>query len=272
MASVLLWRLPKYDRWGLYLQAVVIGGGLLWWMKKGLVPTVAIGILAFVAVIMTVRDERIKESVVERSVWIVIAFALLIIEVHVTYKDRMESDERQADVLREERQSFTNMIGQERSNFGLQKQTLDLLKQGVAQQTNAASDLVRLLSHKSQAQIEVAQTAKLPDVSLKKRASQLSADIFSFLTERQSGEPKLPVPATREALEKHFADLTSRMNETMALYAQKFTQRVLAIRDDFARQGVRDAELDDWSENPVNPHGLEILAARIGILAERLSQ
>src|SRR3954463_5057841 len=51
---------------------------------------VGIGILGFVAVFMTLRGEHAKQ--IEQTLWIVIVFALLIVEIAAIYADRDRHD------------------------------------------------------------------------------------------------------------------------------------------------------------------------------------
>lgn len=106
-----------------------------------------------------------------------------------------------------------------------------------------------------------------PPQTLKSKAIHLSADILSFLTQRQAGEPPLP---RRETWEQDVQTEVKYMQQTMALYSQNFGARVIATREELAQKGITDKELDDYYENPTNPIGIRIVAERLGSLAERL--
>jgi len=71
-----------------------------WWP---LLPTVAIGFLAVVAVIMTVRADHFSHG--ERIVYILIAFALFIVEMKAVYKDREEHDKEQSELRTREEEA-----------------------------------------------------------------------------------------------------------------------------------------------------------------------
>jgi len=104
-------------------------------------------------------------------------------------------------------------------------------------------------------------------VGLKERAIRLSADILSFLTQRQAGEPPLP---RRETWDQDVQAEIRYMQQTMALYSQTFAAKVIAMRDELARKGITDKELDAFYEHPTNPIGIRIVAEHLGALAERL--
>ena len=102
--NVLFYEVPQYTRWGFYPQAVIIVACLFafqWWP---LIPTVAIGFLAVVAVIMTVRAEHFTH--VERVVYVLIAFALFFVEMRAIYRDREDHDREQAEARERETKSF----------------------------------------------------------------------------------------------------------------------------------------------------------------------
>jgi hypothetical protein len=98
----------EYTRWGLYPQTVIILV-CLYFHEFGLfIPTVAIGFLAVVAVIMTVRANHFTH--VERVVYVVIAFALFFVELKAVYKDRDEHDRQQAEARDREERNFRKIV------------------------------------------------------------------------------------------------------------------------------------------------------------------
>jgi hypothetical protein len=78
-----------YGLWGMVFQFLVVVIGCLWWLKTSPPPGEWIAILAFVAVIMTVRAD--KFTMAERVVWVVIGGLLLSAEVTVIHRDRAEA-------------------------------------------------------------------------------------------------------------------------------------------------------------------------------------
>jgi hypothetical protein len=72
-----------------------------WWP---LIPTVAIGFLEVVAAIMTVRADKFTHG--ERALYVLIAFALFVVEMKAVYKDRDEHDAEQARARAEQLREF----------------------------------------------------------------------------------------------------------------------------------------------------------------------
>jgi hypothetical protein len=58
------------------------------------IPTVAIGFLGVVAAIMAVRADHFSPG--ERVIYVLIAFALFIVEMRAVYSDREQHDKEQA--------------------------------------------------------------------------------------------------------------------------------------------------------------------------------
>jgi hypothetical protein len=254
----------------LKLQVVLIGVFGCFIQFYPLIPTVAITILGLVAALMTVREKHSETA--EKCIWVIIAFGLMVFEIKTTYSDREKYDARQTAILKDERQSFEDMLQQERTNFDVERKTYGFLQQVYQQQVQENTDLKRFIASASKARANAMKVENLPEISLKKRASDLSAEILSFLVERQRNEPRPPIPMTREASDKYFSEVVAYLNQTMAVYAQQFTTRVMSIREGFLKQGIKDADLDEWYKNPTNTHGIEIIAGRIGILADMLKQ
>jgi hypothetical protein len=112
---VALFPIPNYGRWGFYFQAAIVFTCLVWFQLWPPIPTVAIGFLGVVAAIMTVRADRFTHA--ERVVWILISFALFIVEMSAIYKDRNEHDRqlteqrmREDEARRAETKSFQDLI------------------------------------------------------------------------------------------------------------------------------------------------------------------
>jgi hypothetical protein len=72
---------------------------LRWWP---VVPGVAIGLLALIAVIMAVRADNFTGS--EKAIWVVISLMLCVVELRTIYADRNEHDRQQADQLKQFRE------------------------------------------------------------------------------------------------------------------------------------------------------------------------
>ncbi len=202
-------------------------------------PGVFIGMLALLGVVVPIVRERIGPR--EKAVWTAAFFVLLILELFAVYAERAASEQRYNNTL---------------------DRFVELQKTIVA--SNQAQS--RLLANLQPVAPQPA-TAPAAPLPLKRRAEILSADILTFLLERQLHEPPLPRPPTwqvdTDKMLKYFG-------ETMALYTQKFGARVRAIHDEFARNGLHDDNLDGFYENPTNPIGVRYVGEAIGALAQRL--
>lgn len=142
--SLALYPIPHYDRWGLYPQAVIIVACLFsfqWWP---LVPTVAIGFLGVVAVIMAVRADSFRRG--EKVVYVLIAFALFIVEMRAVYRDRDEHDKQQSELRQRgdaardaERESFAKLLQAGKDLFSNTQQIETLAKRSLENVTGGNS-------------------------------------------------------------------------------------------------------------------------------------
>jgi hypothetical protein len=140
--SLALHPVPYYTRWGLYPQAAVVVACLFafqWWPP---IPTVGIGFLAVVAVIMTVRADRFSHG--EKVVYVLIAFALFFVEMRAIYKDREDHDREQAEAREREAKSFetiangiTEAIKESDRNFAKVMERSDRILGGVVDSIKA---------------------------------------------------------------------------------------------------------------------------------------
>ncbi len=181
---------------------------------------------------MTLRENMTRR---EKVIWTIAIFALMALEVYAISADRRAqnkelSADRETQVKRFEQtmKRFDDVI----SHFAeLQRTTI--------------------ASYRASAQVQM--TKGLPETSLKRRATTLSAQILKFVTDRQAGQPPLPRP---ETWDQDTRAMTSYFNQTVALYSEAFGAKVIAIHDEFARLGLRDSELDQFYEHPTNPIGM----------------
>jgi hypothetical protein len=113
LASISVWNgvtfvarypVPRYTRFGLYSQAIIVVGCLFCFQWWPLIPTVAIGFLGVVAAVMTVRGLRPERfSLGEQVFYLLIIFCLFIVEMRSVYKDRDRHDKEQSQMqLKEE--------------------------------------------------------------------------------------------------------------------------------------------------------------------------
>jgi cell division protein FtsL len=109
-----------------------------------LMPTVAIGFLGVVAAIMTVRADRFTP--VERAMYVLLAFALFIVEMNAVYKDRDEHDKQQAELQMREREarqkeeaSFAALLTEGRDLLGKTQEVETLTKKNLDNITGGES-------------------------------------------------------------------------------------------------------------------------------------
>jgi hypothetical protein len=101
--------------------------------------------------------------------------------------------------------------------------------------------------------------------SLENQAIILKQDLLTFLKKRKDTEPKF-IPARTETHE----DVVSHMKETMAIYVEDFRPKVIYVRNRFLERGLANTRLDLQYEHPVNPLGIEEIAAALDDLVVRM--
>ena len=111
----------------------------------------------------------------------------------------------------------------------------------------------------------IAEAELIP--GLKSRAFSLSSQIGHFLVDRRSNEPPLP---KMDRWEEYTDKLISYSKDTVSQYSSQFAPQVTVIRNEFARKGLRDKELDKYYEYPKNPMEIRIIAEHIQALAEQI--
>ena len=104
VGGTLFFQVPHYTRWGLYPQVAVLVACYAYWQLFPIIPGASIAVLAFVAVIMTVRAD--KFSAAERVVWVVLGFAIMVFEIRTLYLDRQNNDEQHLSENRKQQQEF----------------------------------------------------------------------------------------------------------------------------------------------------------------------
>ena len=102
---------------------------------------------------------------------------------------------------------------------------------------------------------------------LKVRAKNLSKEILEFIADRERSGFRLP---RKETWDLDTELMIREHTETMSQYSTKFGSRVIAVRDELAKNGLKDKELDSFYEHPTNAIGIRIVGERIGALAEKL--
>ena len=101
-------------------------------------------------------------------------------------------------------------------------------------------------------------------VSLRDRTEDLSSEIDKFLIDCESKKPPQP---TITAMEADINRLFDYFRDKVREYSSKFTPLVIGIRDEFAKNGLQDKELDKYYKNPDSMREIHIIAERLRILA-----
>ncbi len=214
---------------------------LLWSVPPGFL----IAILAFVVFIPTlVPPERFKPWM--KTLFSVIGLLLVAGELSVlTHSQNQATSDRKA-----QDEAHKQEIGNLLQHFGFVE---DLL---------TAENYVNAL--KSQNMHTVSST------NLKNRSLDLSGEILQFLVNRQVtpgfgqggyGEGGFGgTDTTTDAYQK----------QTAEIFTVTFQDRVTAIRDALARQGLTDKQLDGEYQKPGNAYAIKTIAERIAALSEKL--
>ncbi len=58
--------------------------------------------------------------------------------------------------------------------------------------------------------------------------------------------------------------------ETQSLYAKLYYRKAASMRDEFARRGLTDKDLDEFYERPTHPLGIREVGERLSYMGERL--
>jgi hypothetical protein len=186
----------------------------------------------------------------EQVAWTILVFTLVCLEIRVAYQQR---DKHDLELL-QNRQQADNDRNLDQDRFEKVLARFDELQKTQVALNQSAARLIQ---------------SNAPQESLKQRALRLSNEVLRFLVERQANEVPLP---RAETWDRDTQAMIGYMQQTMALYSERFGARVIAIRNELATEGLRDQELDRFYEHPTNPIGIRIVGERIGALAQQLRQ
>lgn len=98
-------------------------------------------------------------------------------------------------------------------------------------------------------------------------ALELAGDIENFVRQRAAQAPRRPGPATWD---HDVAAMLAFDNETSALFAAQFGPHVRRTRELFVLEGLTDRDFDAFYRNPANAFQIDVVARRLGALAQRL--
>lgn len=135
--SLATWKVPiKLSRLGLYLifGFIVLGFALLDDFPIKAIPTEAIGLLAAGAVIVAVRTEYLTRS--ESIGWILVAFFLFFVEMHVLSNDRAEQQAAFDEARVEETLSFKRALLDNQQKFETTMKRSDAITEGLTKAIN----------------------------------------------------------------------------------------------------------------------------------------
>jgi hypothetical protein len=127
-----------------------------------------------------------------------------------------------------------------------------------------------LIDYKSAAE-RLARLSPVPHVenertSLKRQAAQLSHSILEFLV-NQKVQPGYGQGGYGTS---NYGGAATEEKKVMELYRAHYESEVVRVRNEFAKRGITDPELDVEYQNPVNSYSLRLIAERLGALSDRL--
>lgn len=115
----------------------------------------------------------------------------------------------------------------------------------------------------------LAEVQDRSQVSLKRRAAQLSVNILAFLASRRAVEPQLLLgsPEQRDEMLRRYMAFT---NETMNQFMTRFQVPCVAVSDELKTKGLDIGNLRYTCEHPTNPLGIEAIGTALGVLSEHI--
>ena len=108
--------------------------------------------------------------------------------------------------------------------------------------------------------------ARLTDTDLKKETLTLYMHIMIFLRERAKNDPEIDFDNWKESTN----NLIQYSRETMNLYDEEFGPRIVFIRQEYLKRGIKSDRLDRFHEHPTNPLGIREIAYGLAELAGKL--
>ncbi len=109
--------------------------------------------------------------------------------------------------------------------------------------------------------------SKLTDSKLKEETIILYTDIMQFLKERSINGPSIDFNNWDESTN----NMMKYSTETKGLYQEKFGARVVMIREEYLKRGIKSERLNAYYEHPVNPLVIEEIAYGLAELASGLN-
>ncbi|QVW36203.1 hypothetical protein KIP69_04940 [Geobacter sulfurreducens] len=110
------------------------------------------------------------------------------------------------------------------------------------------------------------QQRTLTDKDLKTDAVALSKSLMQLVIERQNNEPQIDF--------KNWDVYTNAQirysTETQNIFFRDYSAKVAHLRDEFAKRGLKDKNLDMFYQHPTNYIGLRELSTSIATLSEKI--
>lgn len=113
--------------------------------------------------------------------------------------------------------------------------------------------------------------------SPKKRALQLSNDIFKFYDNRMKNQPHFPeqTPVSEQERNQQLAQFSQAseqwMHETGTAYNREFSSRVAILLEQMREAGLKEPGIEMCTESMGNTYSVQHCAARIGALADKFA-
>jgi hypothetical protein len=222
------WQVPEYGRAGLYWQVVMVALSMYLLELRRVFPGEAIGVLAFVAVIVAFRAERNRG---EQVGWIMIAFFLFVVEIRSIYRDRNEFAENQAAITRTEDAHHEQQMSQMQQIAQTQTSLTQVIQE---QRSYSNRTVIAAAGHQN------VSPAPSPEETrdLRARSLALAEKMLTFVLGRQIKDnnvyPNGTVVNGREAN----LGMPTEGKETLSIFAGKFYPDLKDIRDDFSALGL----------------------------------
>jgi hypothetical protein len=130
-----------------------------------------------------------------------------------------------------------------------------------------------------QATLDNSTTYELSDEELKNQTNELARQIFGFIGERKKTDPTYDYSWRNRNLsesqrQKEFDESNRRTmaynDETMVIYNTKYLPEVIRIKQEFKKRNLTDPELDQFNGLQVNSMGMEMTAAKLLELTNKL--
>lgn len=104
-------------------------------------------------------------------------------------------------------------------------------------------------------------------LSLKQKARVLSSELLKFVADRDK-----QIDVQSATFEQDVKNIPAYTQETMNIYTQQFSARVLALRDELMAAGADGLDSRFIFENPANLIDMKEIALKIGAAAEKLPE